>query len=253
MKMPSLIFVHGAWHSPEYWSKVIPAFKQQGYRCFAPQLDFCGTAQPVDSLASSVNQIQTLIAEETILGNDVVLINHSFGGSAGCTSVKGFTQKDPSRLTPNSGKVIGIIQLCAFMPRSDLSLYDMVDITRVFHHSGPDGWEIIDQDPEALFYNDLPPEDVQFWKSRLLKHSSATFKDAVNVYPGWADVPVSYIFCKKDGAIPLQIQEAMVEGAKEAGASITTKSLDTGHSPFLSKTEETIGAIVESLNTLQGQ
>jgi pimeloyl-ACP methyl ester carboxylesterase len=251
--MPSLIFVHGAWHTPECWSKVIPAFKQQGYRCFAPQLDFCGTSQPVDSLASTIQQIQTLIAEETTLGNDVVLINHSFGGSVGCSSVKGFTQKDPTRLTPNSGKVIGIVQLCAFMPQPNLSLYDMIDISKAFHHTGPDGWEVIDQKPEALFYNDLPPEDVSYWTSRLQKHSSATFKDSVNIYPGWADVPVSYIFCQKDGAIPVQIQQAMVQGAKEAGANITTMSLGTSHSPFLSEPEETISAITESLKALESQ
>jgi pimeloyl-ACP methyl ester carboxylesterase len=249
--MASLIFLHGAWHSPECWSKVIPAFKQQGYRCFAPQLDFCGTEQPVDSLESTIHQIQTLIAEETSLGNDVILINHSFGGFAGCTSVKGFTQKDPSRLTPKSGKVIGIIQLCAFMPQSGLSVYDVIDTEKVFHRSGPDGWEIIIQDPEALFYNDLSPEDARYWKGRLLKHSSATLKDSVNVYPGWADVPVSFIFCLKDGAIPLQIQEAMVDAAKSAGASITTRSLDTGHSPFLSQPEETISTIAESLKSFQ--
>ncbi|KAJ5371042.1 uncharacterized protein N7496_007134 [Penicillium cataractarum] len=251
--MTSLIFNHGAWHSPECWSKVIPAFKQRGYRCFAPQLDFCGTEQPVDSLASTIHQIQTLIAQETTLGNDVVLINHSFGGSVGCSSVKGFTQKDPSRLTPNSGKVIGIIQLCAFMPQSGLSLYDMVDITKVFHHSEPDGWEGIHQDPVALFYNDMSPEDARYWKDCLLKHSTAAFKDSVNVYPGWADVPTSFIFCLRDGAIPLQIQEAMVEAAKGAGASITTRSLDTGHSPFFSKPEETTSVISESLKSLESK
>lgn len=251
--MPSLIFVHGAWHGPECWSKVIPAFEQQGYRCLAPQLDFCGTDQPVDSLASTIQQIQALITEETTLGNDVVLINHSFGGSAGCSSVKGHTQKDPSRLTPKSGRVVAIIQICAFMPPSNASLYDLIDPSIAFHHAGEDGWEVIDQDPEALFYNDLPPEDVSFWKSRLRKHSSATFKDSANVYAGWADVPVSYIFCTNDGAIQIQIQEAMVKAAKEAGASITTRSLDASHSPFLSKPRETISAITESLKALQNQ
>lgn len=251
--MPSLIFVHGAWHSPECWSKVIPAFEQKGYRCFAPQLDFCGTEQPVDSLASTIQQIQTLIAQETTLGNDVVLINHSFGGSVGCTSVSGFTKKDPTKLTPNSGKVIGLIQLCAFMPQTGASLYDMIGSTGLFHHTGPDGWEEIDQDPEALFYNDLSPEDVHYWKTRLLKHSAATLRDSVNVYAGWADVPVSYFFCTKDSAIPVQAQQAMVQGAKEAGASITTRTLDTSHSPFLSKPEETINAIAESLKSVQSQ
>ncbi|KAJ6084186.1 hypothetical protein N7486_010986 [Penicillium sp. IBT 16267x] len=251
--MPSLIFLHGSWHSPECWSKVIPAFEQQGYRCLAPQLDFCGTTQPVDSLASTIRQIQALITEETTLGNDVVLINHSFGGSVGCSSVKGYTQKDPSRLTPKSGKVVGIIQICAFMAPSNTSLYDLVDPSLAFYHAGEDGWEVIDQDPIAVFYNDLSLEDASFWKSRLRKHSAAAFKDSSNVYAGWADVPVSYIFCTNDCAIPIQSQEAMVKAAKEAGASISTRSLDASHSPFLSRPRETISAITESLMALENQ
>jgi pimeloyl-ACP methyl ester carboxylesterase len=249
---PTLIFIHGAWHSAECWLDVVSDVEKHGYRCLTPQLEFCGTAEPVNSLASSVSQIQTLIAQETGNGNDVVLINHSFGGSVGCSSVKGFSQKDPSKLTPNSGKVIGIIQLCAFMPPSNTSLYDMIDPSDTFHHSSPDGWEVIDKrNPEDLFYNDLDQESAQLWKGRLLKHSTATLKDRESIYAGWADVPVSYIFAARDQAIPIQIQEAMVAAARGAGASITTRTLDSGHSPFLSKIDETVSSILEDVETFK--
>jgi pimeloyl-ACP methyl ester carboxylesterase len=232
---------------------VIPALQQHGYRCLAPQLDFCGTAEPVDSLASSINQVQRLIADETLQGNNVVLINHSFGGSVGCSSIKGFSEKDSSRLTRDSGKVVGIIQLCAFTAPSNTALYDMIDVDKSFHHSDSHGWEIIDGgDPEEIFYNDLTPEDAGIWKSRLLKHSSATVKDRANVYAGWADVPLSYVFCTKDGAIPIQAQEAMVAAARETGAFVTTKTLEAGHSPFLSKPEETVGVFLEILEDVIG-
>jgi pimeloyl-ACP methyl ester carboxylesterase len=172
----------------------------------------------------------------------------------GCSSVKGFSEKDSSRLTPNSGKVIGIIQLCAFTPPSNTALYDMIDVDKSFHHSVPHCWEIIDNgDPEKLFYNDLSPEDAGIWKSRSLKHSTATLKDRANVYAGWADVPLSYVFCTKDGAIPVQAQEAMVAAARKAGASVITKTLEAGHSPFLSKDEETVGAFLEILESFNSE
>ncbi|CAI7624803.1 unnamed protein product [Penicillium manginii] len=228
---PTLIFVHGAWHGPACWSNVTSQLQQQGYRCLAPQLEFCGTQEPVQSLAGSIGQVQDLIAAETTQGNNVVLVNHSFGGCVGSSSVKGFTQKDPSKLGPGSGKVVGIVQICAFTPASKTALYDIINLDTPFHHSGPDGWELIDNgEPIDLFYHDISPEDAQQWKGRLLKHSSASFKDRESVYAGWADVP-----------------EMMVAAARDAGADFTTKSLDASHSPFLSKPNDTVGFILEAL------
>lgn len=253
-QIPTLLFIHGAWHSRDCWSNVIPALEKHGYRCLSPQVEFCGTETPVHSLAGSISQIQTIIADETINGRNVVLINHSFGGVVGCSAVKGFTEKDPSRLNNNnSGRVIGIIQLCAFMPPSKTSQYDVlrpvIDSGACFHYAGPDGWEHIktNADPNDLFYNDLSPAVADRWKGRLLKQSTGCFTDRENVYAGWMDVPVSYIVATQDHAIPVQFQEALIEAAKKAGASITPKLLESGHSPFLSRVDETVDLFLEVL------
>ncbi|KAJ5587141.1 uncharacterized protein N7459_002906 [Penicillium hispanicum] len=249
---PTLVFVHGAWHSPECWDRVVPILQQRGYRCLTPQVEFCGTAEPVNSLAGSVNQIQSLIAQETAAGKNVVVVNHSFGGSVGCTSVQGFSRKNSSRLSDDAGHVLGIVQLCAFMPPPNASLYDLIDLDTSFHHADAAGWEIIDNgEPAHVFYNDLSPEDAQLWKSRLLKHSNGTLTDRDNVYAGWADVPVWYLVCSRDQAIPLQVQETMVAAAQNAGASVTTKYLEASHSPFLSKPDETAEFILEAVGSFK--
>ena len=249
MSLPSLIFVHGAWHSPEHWAPLTAILRKEGFSCFTPLLDFCGTERPVDSIRSSICQIRQIIATETTAGRNVVVINHSFGGSVGCSSVKGFTKKDHSRLSNGSGYVVGIIQLCAFTPQSKQSLYDVVG-TPAFHCHGPDGWEIVhDGDPRDLFYNDLSDEEAQHWKSLLRKQSTASFLDRENVYPGWADVPVWYLCCSKDNAIPIAGQEAGIMAARNAGAKFTTRYIECGHSPFLSKTKGTALFILDSLAT----
>lgn len=46
--------------------------------------------------------------------------------------------------------------------------------------------------------------------------------------------------CEQDGAIPVQVQEIMVNGAKEKGAHVDVSRLDCGHSPFLSRPAETV-------------
>jgi hypothetical protein len=57
----------------------------------------------------------------------------------------------------------------------------------------------------------------------------------------WECVPVTYVFCTRDNAIPIEVQEGMVKGA---GARFREVVVEAGHSPFLSKVEEVVGAIV---------
>jgi predicted esterase len=46
--------------------------------------------------------------------------------------------------------------------------------------------------------------------------------------------------CEDDQAIPPQAQQAMCDAVKEAGADIEVTRINAGHSPFLSKIDETV-------------
>src|ERR1700761_5504197 len=122
MSKPTLILINGGWHSPSCWQKyLVPAFESKGYKCVVPQMVYGNTDVPLPNIKLAIEQVAGLISTETSQGNDVVLINHSFGGSVGCSAVRGFSRNDPSRLTPghSSGHVIGIAQICAFLGRKE--------------------------------------------------------------------------------------------------------------------------------------
>ncbi|KAJ5746270.1 hypothetical protein N7520_011452 [Penicillium odoratum] len=250
MSPPTLIFVHGAWHSPKCWEKVIPKLEQKGYRCHAPHLEMCatGTEKPADSLRGSVNQIQDIISSEISTGNDVLIVAHSMGGRPGCAAVEGFTQKNPSRLSLNSGKVIGILQISGFFP---IEISELVKIdfgTPFFSRGGV--WITVDlADPVDLFYGDLSLQEARLWESRILKLSAAC-NDDWTLYSGWKDVPVWYLVCTQDKAILPQAQEDMIAIVRGAGANVTTRQLDSSHSPFLSLVDETVDFILEAVVSL---
>ncbi|KAJ5604893.1 alpha/beta-hydrolase [Penicillium lagena] len=251
---PVLIFVHGGWHTPECWTYIVSLLRPQGYECVTPQLDYSGTAKPVESIASSIEQIQKLLNVATMAGRDVVLVNHSFGGVVGCSAVKGFTQKNSSQLHAGSGRVIGIIHLSAIMVPSHCSVDDLASLSPdpLFHNPGPDGWQIIDNgDPRDVFYNDLPLAEGDYWAGKLRKQSSAAFADRDNIYQGWADIPVWYLYCTDDHALPVKVQEEIVSAAIKLGAEITTEYIASGHSPFLSKAADTVRFICDAINALQ--
>ncbi|KAJ5619763.1 alpha/beta-hydrolase [Penicillium lagena] len=62
---PTLIFVHGGWHLADCFTNIITELEQDGYHCIAPQLQMCGTPEPVSSLVSTVNVIHYRVAHPT--------------------------------------------------------------------------------------------------------------------------------------------------------------------------------------------
>ena len=252
---PTIFLVHGAWHGPECWKFVVPKLEAQGYKCIAPQMIFANQALPTIKLA--IDQAQEIIEGEVSQGRDVVVVVHSFGGAVGGSAVNGYTEKNPAKLKQGWGKVIGLCYVCAFMPAAGKSLIEMVGSRdTLFHVAGPDGWEVIHkQDPRGLFYGDIPKEDQDYWVSQLKNQSTATFEKgsgSEGVYEGFLDVPLWYLICTEDQAIPLPVQQGMIGMAKEKGSQVVEKTLECSHSPFLSKPDETVQFIVDAATAFQG-
>jgi pimeloyl-ACP methyl ester carboxylesterase len=54
-------------------------------------------------------------------------------------------------------------------------------------------------------------------------------------YAAWRYIPTSYLLCTEDKAIPLAVQEKMVERAE--GKVDVVEKVNAGHSPFLSQAD----------------
>jgi len=250
--LPTLVYTHGGWHGPEYWDPVISILVGKGFKSIAPHLLFGGTDEPIKSMVPVIEQVKEIVAEETSKGNDVVIINHSIGSYAGCSSIKGFTATDSSNLSgPNSGKVLGVLTVAGFFPETDVSVNDMVTAlqssspkndpsTAVQLPFSPteEGWLEFTGDAVQAFYNDLPYDDAQKWAKHLETFSSFIFGTRDKVYAGWKDVPTWYMLCKADAMMPLPQQMGHVKKARDSGGNVTTREVDAGHSPMLSKPDE---------------
>jgi hypothetical protein len=56
-------------------------------------------------------------------------------------------------------------------------------------------------------------------------------------------IPSSYLLCVDDFAIPLAVQQLMVDRAQRKGASIETEKIQAGHSPWLVRPDEVVAHI----------
>jgi pimeloyl-ACP methyl ester carboxylesterase len=73
--MTTFVLVHGAWHGPWAWDRVVPLLHAAGMRTVTPDLSTTGDQGLHDHAHAVVTAVDT-VAEE----DDVVLVGHSYAG-----------------------------------------------------------------------------------------------------------------------------------------------------------------------------
>lgn len=62
-------------------------------------------------------------------------------------------------------------------------------------------------------------------------------------FAAWKVIPTTYLHCENDRTVPMAKQEGMISRARQAGGSIQTVKVASGHSPFLVVPQEVAGVI----------
>jgi pimeloyl-ACP methyl ester carboxylesterase len=250
---PTLVFVPGAWHSANVWNKVTSILEAQGYKCISVTLPTT-ISDPTKSFKDDFQAVRDAIVSETSQKHDVVVVMHSYGGAVGVSAIKGLTAPKQEAATPtldheSSGHVIGIAMMATgFGPSGTTFLEALGGVP-------PPAWKLnyetgfadLVVDAREGLYHDLPEEEGDLWVSRLLKQSlKALTEGSEYTYAGWMDVPAWYLGTTDDKALPFQAQQYFLQVAKDAGADVTAREIDSSHSPMLSKPKETADFIMEA-------
>ena len=85
-------------------------------------------------------------------------------------------------------------------------------------------------DTHDIFYNDLPRAQADSLSSKLRPHATKAF-DVPLRYAAYQHVPVTYLLCERDNAMPFSVQQDFVSKAGEG--VVKTRVCDAGHSPML--------------------
>jgi len=89
----------------------------------------------------------------------------------------------------------------------------------------------------------MSPSEQQFWTSKLQHHTAIAQKTPLTKN-AHVEIPVSYLYCENDQALPLWLQEAMV---KQSGLKVQELRCTAGHSPFLSQPDIFVERVVEGV------
>jgi pimeloyl-ACP methyl ester carboxylesterase len=246
---PALVFVPGAWHSPETWDKVSALLEAQEYKCVRPALP--STAGNASATFKDDSQaVRNPILEETLKGRDVIVVVHSYGGLVGSSAIKDLTlPKEGFTPSTDQGHVVGLIMMATGFAKTGFSFIDGLG------GKPPPSWKIdpsgfaeITVDTRELFYHDLPVEEGNYWVSKLKKQSlKPLMEGGEDVYACWTEVPVWYLATTEDKALPIEAQRYFVQGAKDGGADVTIREVASSHSCMLSKPKETADLIVDAV------
>jgi len=244
---PTLVLIHGGWHTPSTYSKLTSSLQSAGYEVHVPSLpSMNGARPPTADLATDTALVRRYVESLIDAGHTVIAIMHSYGGQVGTNALHGLSLQ---RRQQPSG-VARLIYMCAFALPEGVS---MIDKVREFGHEHliPLAFDFaeddscVDRDPKALLVGpgveDAEAEDyvssMGRWNGRCMYQEVAQC--------AWREIPVTYIYTSQDMTVPLEYQKSMVNLMKAEGQEVQTFELETGHCPNLTKTMEVVDIVNE--------
>lgn len=97
----------------------------------------------------------------------------------------------------------------------------------------------------AIVFSSLSKEEGEAYTRRFVQHSAISFGGELT-YPGYKDVPVSYLFCENDLTIPAAVQKAGIETIeKESGNKVDVTSIKADHCPSITDFPATLAWVLD--------
>ncbi|KAI0454902.1 Alpha/beta hydrolase fold-1 [Xylaria acuta] len=254
MAKPVIVLIPGAWHPPNAWNKVKPRLEAAGYEVYTLRLLTAVAPEPVNySWRVDVAAVHDLLIPLFSQGRQAVVVGHSYGGIVATASVEGQSVADRQSRGLQGG-FSAVVYICGFpiVQRGD-SLLSIINgnygewmtATQPFDKNTPSSVRIIPGlEP---FYNDLPLDEANEWCGKLLNQSQRSFEEPVDFCANDIGIPMTYLLCENDKAIPLQLQEYMAA----AIPAMKMRRCAAGHSPFLSRPDFTGEVIIEAAQDAQ--
>lgn len=213
--MSSFVLVHGAGHGAWCWERTERDLAAAGHQSTALDLPLTGLTDD----AAAVRKCLDAVTEPAIL------VGHSYGGLV------------ISEAAGGRDDVVHLVYVAAVLMSSEEDVitqaadYPQTPLMQQLVYSD-DGFMVFSAETALdCFYQETPREIAEPASLRM----RPTAAGGMAMRPGadpWKTIPTTYIVCERDRALSPEMQRAM---AKNAGR---VESIDTDHSPFVSRPEE---------------
>lgn len=237
----TILFVPGAWHGPEWFDQVIGKLTAAGYKTDSMRLPSVGPKEHLSNMQPDVDVIRQHILKAADAGQRIVLAMHSYGSVPAMEAAYQLDYKS-RQASGRPGGVTHLFFISAFIIPPGASLIAAFGGNPLpWFDISEDQKEVNPIDPEKVFYNDLPPELVKKCVASLRPFSYSCHHSPLT-HATWQTIPCTYLKCTLDNAVPTFVQDMMINDIAQ-GVQIRTETVESSHSPFLSKPDETADAI----------
>jgi pimeloyl-ACP methyl ester carboxylesterase len=236
---PTLVLVHGAWHSPSHFAALTRYLESNGYTVEAPYLP----SMHADDI-TKITMTEDIAAVRTCLlkaleSADVLIVSHSYGTLPSSGALQGL---DTASRTSDghSTYVTGFCIIAGLLvpPGHSVASYYGDTPAPPQDLRGPILYPKDPPGPGYLFYHDIPfDEAVEAIKT--LKPQAWAVNATVLDHAGHLVVPTRYMVCEKDNVLPPFMQRLMIDTARKGlgeRLKIEAVTIESSHSPFLSRT-----------------
>jgi pimeloyl-ACP methyl ester carboxylesterase len=237
----TIIFIPGAWHSPDCFDPVIQRLEAANYRTLKVHLPSVNPPIHHRDFTADVSHIRAEIEKAADNGWQILIVVHSYGSLPANEAIRGLdiATRQESGL---KGGVAHLFFCCSFIIAEGQSLISAFGGNGLpWFMVSEDQLEVQPATPEKIFYNDCNDTQVVNAVAALRPHSYQTFFSPCT-YAAWRKIPSTYLYCLRDAAIPMSVQKMMVENTAK-GCDIMTSTVDASHSPFYSKPDDLSAAI----------
>ncbi|MFV0457756.1 MAG: alpha/beta fold hydrolase [Actinomycetales bacterium] len=233
--MTPLVLVHGAWHTSLSWRFVKDELTKAG--ASATAVDLPGRDNPTVAATASLDDVVGVVLDTiTGVGEPVVLVGHSLSGVV----IDHVAQRLPQQ-------VAQLVHIASFVPPPGQRVLDVASwssfarsmalLQQIDFEQGTSSFP--SQSAAAAFYGELDATEAAEAAAQLVTDGLA-----VSACTAAAPVPGmerTYVECLRDRAIPIEAQREMCR----TGAITRVITMDTDHSPFLSRPHQLTGHLLE--------
>ena len=240
---PTLILVHGSWHTASCWSRVQKELTAAGVHSIAPTLAGHGPAN--DRLrVSHDDYAASVIGALDDVSEAAVLVGHSFGGSV----ISRVAELRPERCR-------GLVYCSAFVPRDGERVADslpaeFVEFLEQAAAARDDrAIELPDSALRDGFANTADEETLARIRALLVPEPYAPIFDTLEL-PSFASlrVPMVYISCRDDRTMP---PGTFHPGQSSRLGAPTVIEIDGDHESLFTAPERLADALLEALDVIQ--
>ncbi|KAG8163942.1 hypothetical protein KVR01_005860 [Diaporthe batatas] len=245
---PTILIIHGGWHTPASYEKLISALEASGYEVHCPRLLSANEVRPPNAgLADDTALVRSYAESLVRAGHRVVAIAHSYGGQVASNALYGLGT-DARAAKGLKGGVSHLVYLCGYAVPEGIAMMDKVkefnnmDLVPLAFDFADDG-TAVSRDPKTLIIGPGPSdaEIEAYLKTWVRWHGNCMYQ--ASEHAAWRDIPVAYIKTTADMTVPVHYQQHFIEEMEKAGRKVEVFEVAAGHCPNFTATDDVVNAV----------